>query len=149
KVLIADEPTSALDVTVQGEILGLLRRLQAETGLAIVLITHDLGVVADLCARAVVMYAGEVVENADVETLFAAPGHPYAKALLESNPIMGEPRTTLRSIPGTVPSPASWPPGCHFYDRCPIHVAECAAAPVPLESLATGAGHTARCIRAD
>jgi peptide/nickel transport system permease protein len=149
QVLIADEPTSALDVTVQGEILGLLGRLQAETGMAIVMITHDLGVVADLCTRAVVMYAGEVVENADVETLFEAPAHPYAKALLESNPIMGRPRTTLRSIPGTVPSPANWPTGCHFYQRCPVHVAECAAAPVPLEALSNGPGHSARCIRAD
>jgi peptide/nickel transport system permease protein len=149
EVLIADEPTSALDVTVQGEILGLLRRLQADTGMAIVLITHDLGVVADLCTRAVVMYAGEVVENGDVETLFGAPAHPYAKALLESNPIMGQPRTRLASIPGTVPSPANWPRGCHFYDRCPIHVAECAAAPIPLERLGAGSGHAARCIRAD
>jgi peptide/nickel transport system permease protein len=149
QVLIADEPTSALDVTVQGEILGLLRRLQADTGMAIVLITHDLGVVADLCARAVVMYAGEVVENAEVETLFAAPAHPYTKALLESNPIMGRPRTTLRSIPGTVPSPAMWPPGCHFYDRCPVHIAACASAPVPLEPLGAEPGHAARCIRAD
>jgi peptide/nickel transport system permease protein len=146
-VLIADEPTSALDVTIQGEILGLLRRLQDETGMAIVLITHDLGVVADLCTRAVVMYAGEVVENADVETLFGAAAHPYTKALLESNPIMGQPRTTLRSIPGTVPSPARWPAGCHFYDRCPVHVAECAAAPIPLEPLSSGPGHVARCIR--
>jgi oligopeptide/dipeptide ABC transporter ATP-binding protein len=147
QVLIADEPTSALDVTVQGEILGLLRRLQSDTGMAIVLITHDLGVVADLCTRAVVMYAGEVVENADAVTLFAAPAHPYTKALLESNPIMGRPRTTLRSIPGTVPSPAMWPPGCHFYDRCPVHIAACASAPVPLEPLDAGSGHAARCIR--
>jgi peptide/nickel transport system permease protein len=138
-----------VDVTVQGEILGLLRGLQAETGMAIVMITHDLGVVADLCTHAVVMYAGEVVENADVETLFAAPAHPYAKALLESNPIMGRPRTTLRSIPGTVPSPANWPTGCHFYERCPVRVAECATAPVLLESLSNGPGHAARCIRAD
>jgi peptide/nickel transport system permease protein len=149
QVLIADEPTSALDVTVQGEILGLLRRLQAETGMAIVMITHDLGVVADLCTRAVVMYAGEVVENADVETLFEAPAHPYAKALLESNPTMGRPRTTLRSIPGTVPSPANWPKGCHFYERCPVHITECAAAPVLLEPLSNGSGHATRCIRAD
>jgi peptide/nickel transport system permease protein len=149
QVLIADEPTSALDVTVQGEILSLLRRLQAETGMAIVLITHDLGVVADLCTRAVVMYAGEVVENADVETLFQAPAHPYAKALLESNPTMGRPRTTLRSIPGTVPSPANWPKGCHFYERCPVHITECAVAPVLLEPLSNGSGHATRCIRAD
>jgi peptide/nickel transport system permease protein len=117
--------------------------------MAIVLITHDLGVVADLCTRAVVMYAGEVVENADAETLFAAPAHPYTKALLESNPIMGRPRSTLRSIPGTVPSPAMWPQGCHFYDRCPVHIAACASEPVRLEPLGSGPGHAARCIRAD
>lgn len=147
KVLIADEPTSALDVTVQGEILELLRSLQAQTGMAIVLITHDLGVVADLCTRVVVMYAGEVAENAAVDELFSAPAHPYTRALLESNPVMGQPRTKLRSIHGTVLSPADWPAGCHFYDRCPIHIAECSASPVPLEVLNADTGHVARCIR--
>jgi peptide/nickel transport system permease protein len=149
RVLVADEPTSALDVTVQGEILGLLRHLQAETGMAIVMITHDLGVVADLCTRVVVMYAGEVVENADVESLFGVPAHPYTKALLDSNPIMGQPGARLRSIQGTVPSPANWPAGCHFYDRCPVRIAECAAATVPLELLTGSSDHAARCIRAD
>jgi peptide/nickel transport system permease protein len=148
QLLIADEPTSALDVTVQGEILELLRSLQAQTRMAIVLITHDLGVVADLCTRVVVMYAGQIAENADVEELFSAPAHPYTRALLESNPINGQPRTKLRSILGTVPSPANWPTGCHFYDRCPIHITECSASAVPLEVLNASTDHTARCIRA-
>jgi oligopeptide/dipeptide ABC transporter ATP-binding protein len=94
------------------------------------------------------MYAGEVVENADVTTLFDAPAHPYTRALLDSNPIIGQPHATLRTIPGTVPSPAEWPRGCHFYDRCTVRVAACAAAPVLLEELGNGPGHTARCIRA-
>jgi peptide/nickel transport system permease protein len=149
RVLVADEPTTALDVTIQGEILGLLRRLQDETGMAIVLITHDLGVVADLCTSVAVMYAGEVVERTDVTTLFTEPAHPYTRALLASNPIVAEPGSELRSIPGTVPSPAEWPVGCHFFDRCPVRTAACAAGAIPLLPVLQRPDHEARCIRAD
>lgn len=148
RVLVADEPTTALDVTIQGEILDLLRRLRDETGMAIILITHDLGVVADLCDHVAVMYAGEVVEIADVATLFAAPAHPYTRGLLASNPIASPRGEPLPAIPGTVPSPARWPKGCHFRDRCPFVVAACGERPIPLIPLAAE-GHAARCIRVD
>jgi peptide/nickel transport system permease protein len=149
RILVADEPTTALDVTIQGEILALLRRLQEETGMAIILITHDLGVVADLCSEVAVMYAGEVVEHATVERLFAEPAHPYTRALLASNPIVAEPGTELVSIPGTVPSPADWPVGCHFFDRCPVRLDACAAGPIPLLPVLGREEHDARCLRAD
>ncbi|CAN5120235.1 dipeptide/oligopeptide/nickel ABC transporter permease/ATP-binding protein [soil metagenome] len=148
RVLVADEPTTALDVTIQGEILELLRRLRDDTGMAIILITHDLGVVADLCDRVAVMYAGQVVELADVGTLFAAPAHPYTRGLLASNPIASERCPPLPSIPGTVPSPSRWPVGCHFRDRCPFAVEACAQAPIPLFEI-EGKDQSARCIRID
>ena len=147
RVLIADEPTTALDVTIQGEILDLLRTLQAETGMAIVLITHDLGVVADLCDRVAVMYAGEIVEIADVESVFDRPAHPYTRGLIDSNPIASKRGSPLPAIPGTVPSPANWPVGCHFGDRCPFRASQCAARPVPLVSVADSSPHDARCVR--
>lgn len=146
RVLVADEPTTALDVTIQGEILGLLRRLRTETDLAIVLITHDLGVVADLCDRVVVMYAGEVIESTTVESLFSTPAHPYTRALIEANPIAAERGVPLQSIPGTVPAPRDWPTGCHFFERCAFAVPECAVGPIPLISVAEP-GHDSRCIR--
>ena len=149
RILVADEPTTALDVTIQGEILELLRRLQEETGMAIILITHDLGVVADLCTSVAVMYAGEVVEHADVARLFSEPAHPYTRALLASNPIVAEPGAELVSIPGTVPSPANWPVGCHFADRCPVRLEACLPAPIPLLPVLGREEHDARCIRAD
>jgi len=145
--LIADEPTTALDVTIQGEILDLLRRLQAETGMAIVLITHDLGVVADLCDRVAVMYAGEIVEIADVESVFDRPAHPYTRGLIDSNPIASKRGAPLPAIPGTVPSPINWPAGCHFGDRCPFCTPACLAGPAPLVSVADVSPHDARCIR--
>ena len=148
RVLIADEPTTALDVTIQGEILDLLRRLQAETGMAIVLITHDLGVVADLCDHVAVMYAGEIVEIADVERIFDRPAHPYTRGLLDSNPMASKRGAALPSIPGTVPNPANWPVGCHFQDRCSFRVAACAVRPVPMVAV-EGSGHEARCIRVE
>jgi peptide/nickel transport system permease protein len=146
-VLLADEPTTALDVTIQGEILDLLRALQAQTGMAIVLITHDLGVVADLCDRVAVMYAGEIVEIADVETIFDHPAHPYTRGLLDSNPIASKRGAPLPAIPGTVPSPAKWPLGCHFGDRCRFQLAQCAVRPVPLTPVSDASPHDARCIR--
>jgi peptide/nickel transport system permease protein len=147
ELLVADEPTTALDVTVQGEILDLLRTLQQEQGMSIILVTHDLGVVADLCDRVVVMYAGEVVETADVATLFAHPASPYTRAMLESNPIVAERGKPLRTIAGTVPAPRDWPGGCHFFERCPIRVDACALSAIPL--LAVADDHEARCIRAE
>jgi peptide/nickel transport system permease protein len=148
KILIADEPTTALDVTIQGEILSLLQSLQEQEGMAIVLITHDLGVVADICDRVAVMYAGEVVEMADVNTLFSAPGHPYTRALLGANPIMAERGEPLHAIPGTVPAPAAWPQGCHFADRCSYRTAACEV-PIDLVRLAQAPDHEARCIRVE
>jgi peptide/nickel transport system permease protein len=155
RLLVADEPTTALDVTIQGEILGLLRGLQQDTGMSIVIITHDLGVVADICDRVVVMYAGQVVETAAAEELFTDPTHPYTRALLASNPIVAEAGTKLQSIPGTVPAPADWPHGCRFAARCPLRIDACSEGPIRLGLLPAPPGqansedHTARCIRAD
>ncbi|MGW0665258.1 dipeptide/oligopeptide/nickel ABC transporter permease/ATP-binding protein [Streptodolium elevatio] len=132
RLLIADEPTTALDVTVQAEILGLLRELQETTGMAVLLVTHDWGVVADLCRRAVVMYAGQVVEDAEVEGMFAQPLHPYTAGLMAANPhkaVWGEP---LPTIPGTVPAPRDWPRGCRFAARCKHATDACTAQPVAL-----------------
>jgi peptide/nickel transport system permease protein len=153
-LLIADEPTTALDVTVQAEILDLLRSLQAELGMAMVLVTHDLGVVADICDRAVVMYAGQVVEEGAVDQIFDAALHPYTRALLRSTPEhertadSGEP---LPAIEGTVPQPHDWPVGCRFAARCPYATAACSAAPVPMpvRTAVAGGPRAARCIRAD
>ncbi len=118
-VLIADEPTTALDVTIQAQILELLRELQDETGMAMIFITHDLGVIAELCSRVVVMYAGRVVEEADVAPLFQRPLHPYTRGLLRSIPrLEGEPKTELATIPGTVPGIDELPNGCRFMNRC-------------------------------
>ncbi|MFZ3572235.1 dipeptide/oligopeptide/nickel ABC transporter permease/ATP-binding protein [Streptomyces sp. BH097] len=157
-LLVADEPTTALDARVQAEILTLLRRLQAERGLAIVLITHDWGVAAQLCARAVVMYAGQVVEQGPVGALYHSPAHPYTAGLLAANPHRALDRiaagggsattlTRLPTIPGTVPPPAAWPVSCHFQDRCPIAAANCAQRPIPLTAVASD--HHSRCIHID
>ncbi len=132
KVLVADEPTTALDVTVQSEILGLLRTLQAETGMSILLVTHDWGVVADLCDRAVVMYAGHIVEQATVEQLFLRPNHPYTRGLQLCNPALVGEEEKLPSIPGSVPAPHNWPSGCRFFDRCSFATPECATTEVRL-----------------
>ena len=120
-LLLADEPTTALDVTIQAQILELLERLRRELGLAILLITHDLAVVAETCERLLVMYAGELVEEAPVAELFARPAHPYTRLLLAAVPRLGRPapRGKLPSIPGQVPDPAALPAGCAFHPRCP------------------------------
>ena len=119
-LLIADEPTTALDVTIQAQILELLRDLQRETGMAILFITHDLGVIAELCSRVVVMYAGRIAEQASAKALFAYPRHPYTRGLLESIPrLEDEPKTVLSTIPGTVPDIGDLPTGCRFANRCP------------------------------
>ena len=125
-LLIADEPTTALDVTVQAQILNLLERLQAELGMALLLITHNLGVVAQFAKDVAVMYAGKIVERADVETVFRNPLHPYTQALLRAVPRRGRRDTRLAAIAGTVPSPLDYPPGCAFAARCPAALDFCA-----------------------
>jgi oligopeptide/dipeptide ABC transporter ATP-binding protein len=120
ELLIADEPTTALDVTIQAQILDLMRNLQASTGTAIILITHDLGVVAEMASRVAVMYAGQIVEEADVHTLFNDPLHPYTQGLLASIPVLGEPKEELEVIPGVVPNLIEMPPGCYFASRCRV-----------------------------
>jgi len=147
KLLIADEPTTALDVTVQAEILELLRELQRDRGMAILLVTHDWGVVADLCDRAVVMYAGQVVEQAELNPLFRRPLHPYTRALLMSDLHNAPDLDHLPSIPGSVPKPGAWPHGCHFHPRCGYATAACRDQPIPLEH--PTAGRDTRCIHAD
>ncbi len=122
ELLIADEPTTALDVTIQAQILDLMRTLQQETGTAIVLITHDLGVVAEMCDRAAVMYAGEIVEQTDVRTLFADPRHPYTQGLIGAVPVPGEIVDELATIPGSVPNLIELPDGCRFAPRCGARV---------------------------
>lgn len=120
RLLVADEPTSALDVTIQAQLLDLLHRLRDELGLAVLLVTHDLGVVAEIADRALVLYAGEVVEEAPVEELLASPAHPYTRALLAARPRGDGPgrRGRLPAIGGAVPEPGAWPPGCRFSPRC-------------------------------
>jgi len=120
ELLIADEPTTALDVTIQAQILDLMRDLKEKTGTSIMLITHDMGVVAEMCERVVVMYAGQVVEQADVRTIFAKPLHPYTQGLLGSIPVLGQVRDRLDVIPGSVPNLLNPPPGCRFEPRCRV-----------------------------
>jgi len=119
KLLIADEPTTALDVTIQAQILELLNRLQEELGMSIILITHDLGVVAETCDRVIVMYAGQVFEEGPVRDIFHDPQNPYTEGLLRSMPRLGEEVERLAVIPGVVPPPTAWPVGCRFANRCP------------------------------
>ena len=118
-LLIADEPTTALDVTIQAQILDLLAELRERLGMAIMLITHDLGVVAEVCDRVVVMYAGEVVEQGSAADIFSNPRHPYTQGLMKAVPRLGARSERLAVIPGTVPSPTQWPGGCRFHTRCP------------------------------
>jgi peptide/nickel transport system ATP-binding protein len=151
-LLLADEPTTALDVTIQAQILELLRGLQQRLAMSVLLITHDLGIVAENAQRVVVMYAGRVVESAPVADIFARPMHPYTRGLLGSIPraqpavARGERRARLPTIEGIVPDMRTLPPGCRFADRCPMRIDACAEEP-PLE--AVGPGRLARCWRAD
>lgn len=147
RLLIADEPTTALDTTVQAEILALLRRLRDESGVSILLITHDWGVVADVCDRAYVMYAGHVVETAATAVLMGQSRHPYTVGLLNSIVHDVPPRQRLAAIPGAVPDPSQWPTGCHFQPRCPLAVAACTAGPIPVAE--PEPGQLTRCLRHD
>jgi len=142
-LVIADEPTTALDVTIQAQILELLRELQQKFGTSILLITHDLGVVAETASRVIVMYGGEIVEEAPVAELFAKPHHPYTEGLLAAMPQVGHERERLATIPGSVPPPTKWPQGCRFHDRCPYAWDRCAAEHPPLYQI--GEGHVSRC----
>ncbi len=137
-LLIADEPTTALDVTVQAQILELLLQLRRDLGMAIVLITHDLGVVAGLAERVMVMYAGRIVEEGPVDAIFAAPQHPYTLGLLRSTPRLEEQVPALRTIPGQPPDLQALPPGCAFNDRCPFAFARCLAERPRLRGFAPG-----------
>ncbi len=143
KLVIADEPTTALDVTIQAQILELLREMRAKNGMALLLITHDLGVVAEMASRVIVMYAGRVVEEAPVSALFSAAAHPYTEGLLAAVPRLGVEQTRLTTIPGTVPPSTDWPTGCRFRDRCAYAFDRCAIEEPTL--LQVGSAHRARC----
>jgi oligopeptide/dipeptide ABC transporter ATP-binding protein len=142
-LVIADEPTTALDVTIQAQILELLRDLQTRFGTSILLITHDLGVVAETASRVIVMYGGEIVEEAPVNELFKRAHHPYTEGLLNAMPHVGQERERLATIPGSVPPPTKWPKGCRFHDRCSYAWDRCLAEHPPLYQI--GEGHTSRC----
>jgi len=146
-LLIADEPTTALDVTIQAQILDLMEELQDKLGMAIIFITHDLGVVAQIARRVVVMYAGQVVESGPAAEIFSRPRMPYTAGLIASIPRLGHSARggRLRTIPGQVPSLAERPPGCRFVTRCAHARPECGVTPPPLEQIA--AGHEVRCLR--
>jgi phosphonate C-P lyase system protein PhnK len=145
RLLIADEPTTALDVTIQAQILDLLRNLQRELGMAVILITHDLGVVAEFVRRVLVMYAGRIVEEGPVEALFANPRHPYTHGLLASIPDVAASVARLESIPGAIPNPRSMPAGCRFHPRCKFAELRCRVDDPP--ALNTGPGHRVACVR--
>jgi peptide/nickel transport system ATP-binding protein len=146
RLLIADEPTTALDVTLQAQILELMRELKAASNAAIILVTHDLGVVAEVCDEVAVMYAGEIVERAPVDGLFASPQHPYTVGLLGSIPRLDHRAEHLATIEGMVPSMTNPPSACRFAARCPFVADACLAAAPPLVEV--GPGHTSRCIKA-
>jgi oligopeptide/dipeptide ABC transporter ATP-binding protein len=145
KLLIADEPTTALDVTVQAQIMTLIKRLQREFGTAVILITHDLGVIADIADRVVVMYAGKSLEHADKRTLYHQPHHPYTEGLIGSLPQRGDRGTALRSIPGLPPSLLRVPPGCPFQPRCDYATDRCRTEEPPLREVRGGQRHTSAC----
>jgi oligopeptide/dipeptide ABC transporter ATP-binding protein len=144
RLLIADEPTTALDVTIQAQVLDLIGDIRARLGMSVVLISHDLGVVAEHCERIVVMYAGQVVETGPTAAVIARPQHPYTRGLLRSIPLLSDPDRPIRPIEGQVPDLANLPPGCRFLPRCPDAGEDCRG-PIPL--LPAGAGRHARCVR--
>lgn len=142
-ILIADEPTTALDVTIQAQILDLMRNLKKDSNTSILLITHDLGVVAEMCDRVIVMYAGKIVEEADVRTIFHHPNHPYTKGLIQSTPQLKETKQRLYSIPGNVPSIKEMPSGCTFAPRCEYATDQCLHQVPELKDV--GTNHKSRC----
>jgi peptide/nickel transport system ATP-binding protein len=142
-LVIADEPTTALDVTIQAQILDLLKDLQQKFGTSILLITHDMGVVAEAASRVIVMYGGEIVEQAPVSEIFARPHHPYTEGLLGAMPKVGHMQERLQTIPGTVPAPTAWPTGCRFHDRCQYAWDRTAHEHPPLYEV--GPSHLSRC----
>ncbi|WP_127585420.1 ABC transporter ATP-binding protein [Paenibacillus koleovorans] len=144
-LLIADEPTTALDVTIQAQVLDMIRNLIQESEMSVLFITHDLGVVAEMANRVVVMYAGQIVETADVKAIFMEPLHPYTRGLLQSTPKMQGKLEKLVPIPGTVPAVGQYPAGCRFADRCPVAIAACKEALPELRERSPG--HHVRCIR--
>jgi len=146
RLLIADEPTTALDVTVQAQVLTLLRDLQQRFGMAMLFITHNLGVVADICDRVAVMYAGQIVEVAEVDSLFARPAHPYTDGLLRAMPQLGKRGERLAVVPGVPPMPWAMPPGCRFHPRCPHVEPACQATTPELAELHDA--RFSRCLRA-
>ncbi|MCX7561276.1 ABC transporter ATP-binding protein [Sulfitobacter sp. F26204] len=151
EILIADEPTTALDVTIQSQIMDLILGLKEEFGSSVIMITHDLGVIAEMAQRVIVMYAGQVVETGSVFDIFDDPQHPYTRSLLRSVPRLGsrtaQGRHRLQEIPGMVPNLINMPEGCTFRERCPIASAECALRPIPLHAVAEG--RMARCIKSN
>lgn len=142
-LLIADEPTTALDVTIQAQILELIKEIQKKTGSAMILITHDLAVIAETVDRVAVMYAGRIVEMAEVETIFSTPKHPYTQGLLASIPILGEPGKRLKAIPGRVPSLVDLPSACTFANRCEFAGSRCRSEQPEIKDI--GDGHKVRC----
>ena len=138
KVILADEPTTALDVTVQAQILDLLRKINKDVGTGIILVTHDLGVVAEFCQKVAVMYAGKIVETGSVEQIIFKPKHPYTKGLLKSIPKIGDKKTKIQSIPGDVPDLAALPPGCSFHSRCDKAMSDCQKDEIPLQVIEKG-----------
>ena len=146
-LLIADEPTTALDATIQAQILDLLTELRRDTGMALVLISHDLGVVADMSDRVAVMYGGRVIEEADTGSLFDSPAHPYTKGLIAALPDIDGPRRRLESIPGTVPAPDQLPPGCSFAPRCAIASKICDARMPAFLPYGESQSHFAACVK--
>jgi len=145
KLLIADEPTTALDVTIQAQVLRLLKEIQREMGMAVMLITHDLGVVSEIADRVAVMYAGRIVEVASIEAIFSQMRHPYTRGLLDSIPQLTEKKKRLNAIPGQVPNPLSLPVGCKFHPRCYLMIEDCKKEEPPL--FQTNRDHFSRCIR--
>lgn len=147
QLLIADEPTTALDVTIQAQVLDLLKSMQQEFGMSVMFITHDLGVVADICDRVIVMYAGQIIESAPINDLYRHPKHPYTEGLMTSMPQLDTIGDTLASIPGSPPVPWELPTGCRFHPRCPYATQACTTGTVEL--VAVGAQRYSRCIRSD
>jgi len=146
EILIADEPTTALDVTIQAQILELIQQLQNELNLAVIMITHDLGVISEICNRVIVMYAGQVVEQGTIKEIFKSPKHPYTNGLMKSIPIIGENKNTeLYNIKGLVPNATEFPKGCHFHPRCEFVVNKCKEELPNIESITNNSEHVVRC----